>query len=206
MEDILSVYHRPLDHKRPLVCMDEASRQVLADVIEPQGPRPGRPRREDHQYRRLGTVNLFMAFAPLLGWRYVQVTQQRTHRDWAYFIRCLCDEHFPDAERIVLVMDNLNTHCGASLYKVFEPVEAFRILSRLELHYTPKHGSWLNIAECELSALGRQCLRRRMRSARDLRREVDCWTRERNARSVTADWQFTTDEARIKLRKLYPTI
>ena len=134
MEEILSVYHRPPDPRRPLVCMDESSRQVLAEVIEPLAPQPGRPRRQDHQYARRGTVNLFMAFAPLLGWRHVQVTQQRTHRQWAEFIRTLCEEHFPEAERIVVVMDNLNTHCGASLYKVFEPAEAFGLLSRLELH------------------------------------------------------------------------
>lgn len=204
MEDVLSVYTRPLDPRRPLVCLDESSRQLLDEVIEPEGVRPGRPRREDNQYVRGGTANLFMVFCPLLGWRRVKVTERRTHRDWAEVIRELVDVHFPEAERIVLVMDNLNTHDGASLYKVFPPDEAFRLYHKLEIHNTPKHGSWLNMAECELSALQRQCLRRRMRNRDYLEEEVTHWAEKRNKAEVTANWRFKTADARIKLRRLYP--
>ena len=205
MEDVLSVYTRPLDPRRPLVCLDESSRQVLDEVIEPERPGPGRPRREDNQYVRKGTANLFMVFCPLLGWRRVKVTERRTHRDWAEVIRELVDIHFPEAEKIVLVMDNLNTHDGASLYKVFPPEEAFRLYHKLEIHNTPKHGSWLNMAECELSALQRQCLRRRMRKLEYLEEQVTHWMEERNQAKVTANWRFKTTDARIKLRRLYPT-
>ncbi len=206
MEDVLDVYHRPPDPRRPLVCLDELSKQLTREVRTPLPPLPGHPARFDTEYERNGVANLFLLCAPLLGWRHVKVTDRRTRVDWAELIRELVDLHFPAAERIVLVLDNLNTHAPASLYEAFPPEEAKRLWDKLELHYTPKHGSWLNIAEIELSALGRQCLDRRIPAQATLAAEVAAWTSERNAATVTVDWQFTTADARIKLRHLYPTL
>jgi hypothetical protein len=206
MEEILEVYQRPLDPQRPLVCMDELSKQLIGETRRPVPAGPGRLKRIDYEYERLGTCNLFMFCAPLLGWRRVEVTDRRTRIDWAHAIRDLVDVHFPEAEVIVLVLDNLNTHSPASLYEAFEPAEAWRILQRLEIHYTPKHGSWLNIAESELSVLSRQCLDRRMDSKPLVTREVAAWDDHRNETQTGVDWKFTADDARIKLKRLYPTI
>jgi len=205
MEDVLEVYRRPYDPQRPVVCMDEASKQLLEETREPLGPCPGRVKREDYEYSRQGVANLFLAFEPLAGWRHLEVTEQRRRQDWAQFIRGLVDRRYAQAERIVLVMDNLNTHSPASLYETFPPEEALRIYQRLEIHYTPKHGSWLNMAEGEFSILQRQCLDRRIATAESLRQEVSAWEKERNAKSIGANWQFTTEDARVKLRKLYPS-
>ncbi len=205
MEDVLDVYHRPRDERFPLICMDETSKQLVQEVREPMPIQPGSPQRYDSEYKRNGVANLFVGFAPLEGWRCVEVTQRRARPDWAYFVRDLVDKHFPNAEKIVLVMDNLNTHSGGSLYTAFLPQEARRILDRLELHYTPKHGSWLNMAEGEFSVLQRQCLDRRIPDMETLHREVHAWQTQRNVRKVGADWQFTTADARVKLKKLYPS-
>lgn len=205
MEDILEVYKRPLDPLRPVVCMDESSKQLLEETRRPMPSRPGGVERYDYEYQRNGVATLFVAFEPLAGWRHVEVTQQRTRQDWARFVKALVDEHYPDAERIVLVMDNLNTHSGASLYETFPPTEALRILGRLEIHYTPKHGSWLNMAEGEFSVLQHQCLDRRIASSEILQREIAAWEGERNTRGIGAKWRFTTEDARIKLHKLYPS-
>ena len=206
MEDVLEAYTRPYDASRPLVCLDEISKQLLADTRAPEPVAPGRPRREDYEYRRGGTVNLFVACEPLGGWRHVAVTERRTRADWAHFIRELVDVHYPDAERIVLVMDNLNTHTPASLYEAFPPAEAKRLADKLEIHHTPKHGSWLNVAEIELSVLARQCLRRRIADRAALEREVAAWEVERNATGNRVDWQFRTADARIRLKHLYPSL
>jgi len=199
------VYTRPCDARFPLVCMDETSKQQIMEVRPPRPMEPGRSRRYDAEYKRNGVSNLFMFFAPLEGWRQVKVTDHRTKIDWALAVRELVDGHFSSAERLTLVMDNLNTHCPSSLYEAFEPHEAKRILDKLELHYTPKHGSWLNMAEIELSVLGRQCLSRRIPDQEALRGEVSAWQRTRNARASKIDWRFTTSDARIKLKKLYPS-
>jgi len=204
MEDILGVYTRPFDPAQPLVCMDETSKQLVAEVRSPLPVRPGHPACEDTEYERRGTANLFLLCAPLVGWRSVTVTERRTRTDWAELMRDLVDVHFPDASRITLVLDNLNTHDPASLYQAFEPAEARRILDRLEIHYTPKHGSWLNIAEIEFSMLSRQCLNRRIDHRATLAHEVAAWVDARNADAATIDWRFTTDDARIKLTHLYP--
>jgi hypothetical protein len=206
MEDILEVYHRPLDPRRPLVCMDELSKQLVAETRASIAASPGHVKRMDHEYERRGTCNVFMFCAPLSGWRHVEVTDRRTKIDWAYAIRELVDVHCADAEVIVLVMDNLNTHTPASLYEAFPPAEARRIFERLEIHYTPKHGSWLNIAECELSVLNRQCLDRYLESKERVTRETAAWENDRNETQTGVDWQFSTDDARIKLKRLYPTI
>jgi DDE superfamily endonuclease len=206
MEDVLDVYVRPYDPKRPQVCLDEASRQLVAETRTPLPTAPGRPARADYEYVREGVCALFMLNEPLRGWREVVVTDRRTAVDWAQVIKDLVDVHFPDAERIVLVQDNLNTHTPASLYEAFPPVEAKRLADKLELHYTPKHGSWLNMAECELSVLSRQCLDRRMPDKPTLSGEVAAWVRDRNAEQATIDWRFTTADARIKLKRLYPAI
>ncbi len=206
MEDVLDVYQRPFDPKRPLVCMDEASKQLRADSRPPLPMQPGKLLREDYEYVRHGTANLFMFFAPLLGQRHVAVTDQRTRRDWAEAMRELIDGQYPDAERIVLVMDNLNTHTPASFYEAFEPAEARRLAAKLEIHYTPKHGSWLNMAEIELSVLDRQCLDRRLPDKETVGQETAAWEAERNARQMSVDWRFTTTDARIKLKRLYPSI
>jgi len=205
MEDVLAVYQRPYDPRFPQVCMDEASKQLLTQVTTPQPLAPGHPEREDYEYVRGGTANLFILCEPLRGWRHLTVTARRTRADWADCIKELADVHYPDAEKIVLVMDNLNTHTPASLYDAFPPAEARRIAERLEIHYTPKHGSWLNIAEIELSVLGRQCLDRRIADAATLIREVGAWEEGRNGADAVVNWRFTTADARIKLKHLYPS-
>ncbi len=206
MEDVLEVYHRPYDEKRPLVCLDEASKQLVGEAVLPLPAGPGQPERFDYEYVRNGTANLFMVSEPLLGWRAVQVTERRTAKDYAEVLRWLAEDVHPDAEVIVLVQDNLNTHTPASLYEAFPPEQARRIAERFEVHYTPKHGSWLNVAEIELSVLARQCLDRRIGSAEELEREVTAWEAERNERAVEVRWRFTTADARIKLHRLYPSL
>jgi DDE superfamily endonuclease len=206
MEDVLEVYHRPYDDKRPLVCLDETSKQLIGETRQPLPAEPGQPQRFDYEYERKGTANLFMISEPLLGWRAVQVTERRTAKDFAEVVRWLAEDVHSEAEKVVLVMDNLNTHKVASLYEAFPPEQARRIIERLEIHHTPKHGSWLNMAEIELSVLSGQCLDRRIDNADELKREVLAWEEERNERQVGVNWQFTTADARIKLRKLYPVI
>jgi hypothetical protein len=206
MEDVLEVYHRPYDENRPLVCLDEASKQLVGETVQPLPAAPGQPERFDYEYVRNGTANLFMISEPLLGWRHVAVTERRTAKDFAEVLRWLVEEVHCDAEKVVVVMDNLNTHKLASLYEAFPAEQARRIAERLEIHYTPKHGSWLNMAEIELSALAGQCLDRRLDSKEELCREVATWEDERNERQVGVNWQFTTADARIKLRRLYPVI
>jgi hypothetical protein len=206
MEDVLEVYHRPYDEKRPLVCLDEASKQLIGEVIEPIPAEPGQPERYDYEYTRNGTANLFMVSEPLAGWRAVKVTERRTSVDFAEVVRWLVEEVHEEAEVVVLVMDNLNTHKLASLYQAFPPEQARRIAERLEIHHTPKHGSWLNMAEIELSVLSRQCLDRRIETREELEREVAAWEEERNERGVEIQWRFTTADARIKLRRLYPVL
>lgn len=206
MEDVLEVYQRPYDAKYPQVCMDESSKQQVAEVRTPIPAEPGQVERYDTEYERNGVSNLFVFFEPLRGWRHLNVTDQRTAVDWAEQIRELVDVHYPEAERITLVMDNLNTHAPASLYKAFSPEEARRILGRLEIHYTPKHGSWLNMAEIEFSVLSKQCLDRRIPDQATLKREIQAWQQQRNACASPMQWRFTTEEARIKLKRLYPTL
>ena len=206
MEDVLEVYRRPYDPKRPQVCLDELSKQLIGEVREPLPPQPGRGRRQDCEYVRNGTANLFIAFEPLAGWRHVEVTDTRTRRDFAGFVKDLVDGRYRDAEKVVLVMDQLNTHSVASLYQAFAPAEAQRIADKLEIHHTPKHGSWLDMAEIELSVLARQCLDRRIEDKPTLVREVAEWESDRNTKAIKADWRFTAADARIKLLKLYPTI
>jgi hypothetical protein len=206
MEDVLEVYHRPFDEKRPVVCLDEASKQLIGETRTPLPPEPGRPERFDYEYVRNGTANLFMLSQPLLGWRTVFVTERRTAVDFAEVVRWLVEELHSDAEKVVLVMDNLNTHKLASLYEAFEPERARRIAEKLEIHHTPKHGSWLNVAEIELSVLARQCLDRRIETAEELGRQVGAWEEPRNDRAAEVQWRFTTADARIKLRHLYPTL
>jgi hypothetical protein len=204
MEDILSVYARIYDPMRPVVCMDEKPYQLLAHARDPIPARPGRDRREDSEYVRCGTCSIFVWVEPLAGWRRVQALSQRTRLDWAGQVRELLTVDYPDAEAVVLVMDNLNTHGIASLYEAFSPEEAFALAQRLEIHHTPKHGSWLNIAEIELSALTRQCLDRRISDLDVLNVELAAWQAATNADQRQVDWQFTTDDARVKLRHLYP--
>jgi hypothetical protein len=206
MEDVLEVYQRPLDPLRPVVCMDETFKQLIGETREPLPPAPGRVERFDHVYVRNGVASLFLAFEPLAGWRSVTVTDHRRRLEWAAFVKALVDGRYPHADKIVLVMDQLNTHSAASLYEAYEPAEAKRIADKLEIHHTPKHGSWLNMAEIELSALGRQCLARRIAQAPTLTAHIDQWIHRRNAAGVKVDWQFTTADARIKLRRLYPSI
>ncbi len=206
MEDVLDVYTRPYDPRFPQVCLDELSTQLLADSRPPLPAAPGHPAREDYEYVRHGTANCFMLYEPLRGWREVVVTERRTRVDWAHCIRALVDAHYPAAERIVLVQDNLNTHGPASLYQAFPPAEAKRLADRLEIHPTPKHGSWLNMAEIELGVLDRQCLARRLPHREAVAQEVAAWVAERNAAGVAVDWRFTTADARIRLKRLYPSI
>ena len=206
MEDVLEVYHRPYDPKRPQVCVDEVPVQLVGETRLPLPPAPGRLERFDYEYVRHGTANLFLLSQPLLGWRTVFVTERRTAVDFAEVVRWLAEEVHPDAERIVLVMDNLNAHRLASLYEAFPPEQARRIAERLEVHHTPKHGSWLNVAEIELSVLARQCLDRRIETREELERQVAAWEEQRNERGVGVRWQFTTADARVKLRRLYPTV
>ena len=206
MEDVLEVYHRPYDEKRPVVAVDEASKQLVGEVVQPIPAEPGQPERFDYEYVRNGTANRFMISEPLAGWRHVMVTERRTAKDFAEVLRWLAEDVYPEADRIVLVMDNLNTHTLASLYAAFDPEQARRIAERFEVHHTPKHGSWLNVAEIELSVLTRQCLDRRIESVDELREELEPWYEERNDRAVGVKWRFTTADARIKLRRLYPAI
>ena len=206
MEDILEVYQRPYDQQRPLVCLDESSKQLIAETRVPIAAKPGQPGRHDYEYRRNGTANLFMMFAPLEGWRHVKVTDRHTAVDYAQVLKELSDTHFPGSAKIVLVQDNLNTHKPASLYEAFPPAEARRLVERFEWHYTPKHGSWLDMAESELSVLSSQCLDRRIPDQRVLKDEVEAWEAERNRKHAKANWQFTTADARVKLRRLYPAL
>jgi transposase len=204
MEDVLDVYERPHDARYPQVCLDETSKQLIGEVREPLPTMPGEPAKYDSEYVRNGTANLFIATEPLAGWRHVEVTDTRTRVDFANFVRDLVDGRYKDAIKVVLVMDNLNTHSAASLYEAFAPAEAKRVADKLEIHYTPKHGSWLNMAEIELSVLGRQCLDRRIADKATLVSEVAAWEAERNAAATGIDWRFTTADARIKLKRLYP--
>ena len=206
MEDVLDVYHRPYDPRFPQVCMDETSKQLVGETRTPLPAQPGRPVRIDYEYVRHGVRNLFLWVEPLTGRRHVQVTERRTRQDWARFIRDLVDVHYLNAERVVLVLDNLNTHVPGALYETFPPAEARRVLQRLELHYTPVHGSWLNMAEIELSVLARQCLGRRIPDADLLATRVTAWETARNARQTAIDWRFTTADAHIKLKHLYPSL
>jgi len=205
MEDVLEVYKRPYDPKRPVVCLDETSKQLIGEVATPVPAAPGHVANYDYEYVRKGVANLFMISEPLAGQREVEVTDRRTKKDYARVLRKIAEEMYPDAEVVVLVQDNLNTHSPASLYEAFEPAEARRLMERFEVHYTPKHGSWLDMAEIELGILGRQCLARRIDNVDALRREVVTWKTERNAAGLKVNWQFTTADARIKLRRLYPS-
>ena len=206
MEDILDIYARPFDPKRPLVCFDESNKEQHIEVIEPLPLEPGQPQRFESTFERNGVSNLFMFFAPLHNWRHVKVTDRRTNADWAQCMKELVDVYFPEAERIVIVQDNLSTHTPAALYSAFAAQEAKRIWDRMEFHYTPKHGSWLNMAEIELSVLARQCLKRRIADQPMLVYETAAWEARRNAAKATIDWRFTSADARIKLKKLYPVV
>jgi DDE superfamily endonuclease len=206
MEDVIDVYTRPYDPRRPQVCIDESSKQLVAETRGPIPAAPGQPERIDYEYERQGTANLFLVFEPLAGQRRVKVTERRTAVDFAQLIRAVVDEQYPQAEKIVLVMDNLNTHKPASLYEAFAPAEARRLMERLEIHDTPKHGSWLNMAETELSVLATQCLDRRIPDPATLTQEVAAWEHRRNAARCRVEWRFTPQDARIKLKRLYPSI
>jgi transposase len=211
MEDVLDLYAQPVDPKRPLVCFDERLCMMIADVHQPLPPKPktadksGSVEKFDYEYERQGTCNLFAFLAPYLGWRHIKVTERRTKVDFAICMKELVDLHFPDAEIIRLVMDNLNTHTIGALYEVFAPAEARRIAKKLEIHHTPKHGSWLNMVESELSVLVRQCLQRRIPNIKTLEQQVSIWEGERNLKEVSVDWRFRTEDARVKLSKIYPT-
>jgi len=206
MEDTLEVYHRPYNEKFPMVCLDETNRQLIAETRRAIPAKPGQNKRIDYEYRRNGVVNLFMMFEPLKARRHVKVMDRRTRKDFAACIRELVDVHYADAEKIVLVLDNLNTHSEGSLYEAFEPAEARRLAEKLEIHYTPKHGSWLNMAEIEIGVLSRQCLSKYIESKEGMIAEVAAWERQRNEANATVDWQFRTADARVKLKKLYPVI
>ena len=206
MEVVLEVYKQPYDPKRPVLCLDETSKQLIGEVHRPVPAAPGQVAHYDYEYVRNGVANIFMIFEPLAGQRDVEVTDRRTKKDYAQCLRKIADEMYPDAQVIVLVQDNLNTHSPASLYEAFEPAQAKRLTERFEFHYTPKHGSWLDMAEIELGILGRQCLSRRIDNVQDLRREVQAWEKMRDAGSRKVNWQFTTADARIKLRRLYPSL
>ncbi len=203
---VLDIYHLPYDPDYPVVCFDESSKQLVAEKRLPVPAEPGQLERYDYEYKRNGVRNLFMFFSPLSSWRHVKVTEQRTHLEWAYCMKDLVDLHFPQARRICVIEDNLNTHNPAFLYKIFEPAEAKRIIDKLDFHFTPKHGSWLNMAEIEFSVLARQCLDCRIADEADLVQEIASWEDDRNLTNATVNWQFTTDDARIKLKKLYPSI
>lgn len=206
MEEVLDVYHRPRDPACPMVCLDETSKQLIKETRVPIPPRPGRPARTDYEYERNGTANIFMLFAPLEGWRRVEVTDRHAAVDYAHLLRDVSDRWFPNAAKIALVQDNLSTHKPASLYEAFPPAEARRLVERFEWHYTPKHGSWLNMAETELSVLSSQCLDRRIPDKDALVTEVSTWEAGRNKHHAKADWQFTTADARVKLKRLYPSL
>jgi DDE superfamily endonuclease len=204
MEDVLEVYQRPRDPEIPVVCLDEASKQLITETRVPIPAKPGHPARHDYEYERNGTANLFMMFAPLEGWRHVEVTDRHTAVDYARILKELSDKHFPDSKKIALIQDNLNTHKPASLYEAFPAPEARRLVERFEWHYTPKHGSWLDLAESELSVLSGQCLARRIADKHILVEEVAAWEASRNKNNTKANWQFTTANARVKLKRLYP--
>ena len=206
MEDVLEVYQRPYDVSRPLICLDEASKQLVAETREALRVKPGKPKRVDAEYRRCGTASIFMISVPLEGKRHVRVRERRTRKDFAAVILEVCDVLYPMAEKIILVMDNLNTHNIASLYEAFEPSQARRLAERLEIHYTPKHGSWLDMAEIELSILSRQCMNDYFENRKQLKERIVPWERSRNDRQVGINWRFTTADARIKLKRLYPTL
>jgi len=206
MEDVLDVYQRRYDPQVPKICMDEGSKQLLAHTRQPIQMEKGSPERVDYEYERKGVCSVFVAMEPETGACLVRVSKRRTKKDWALFLRDVMDNQYPHAEKIVLVMDNLNTHSPASFYQAFEPAEARRLTEKLEIHYTPKHGSWLNMAEIELSVLARQCLSERFPTMEALQTQVDAWQRERNQANVTINWRFTTADARIKLKRLYPSI
>ncbi len=206
MENVLETYTRPYDPKRPVVCMDETSKQLVKETRVSIPPATGRPERFDYEYERNGTANVFMFCEPLRGWRLASVTERRTRTDWAEQIKQLLDVHYAKARKVTLVMDNLNTHDVASLYEAFSPGEARRLIERLEVVYTPKHGSWLNVAEIELGVLNRQCMGRRVADKATLIDEVNAWQKDRNNRTAKIDWQFTTADARIKLKRLYPQV
>ena len=206
MEDVLDVYQRPYDPAYPVVCMDESPKQLIGEVVPPLPARPGSVEKLDAEYVRHGTIEIFMEVEPLAGKRHVAVTDRRTKVDWARQIKEMLDVRYPDATKVLLVMDNLNTHTTASLYEAFPPVEARRLAQRLEIHYTPKHGSWLNMAEIELNVLMGQCLNRRIDKVEIMKQEVNAWQKDRNNKKATINWQFTNDKARVKLKKLYPTI
>jgi hypothetical protein len=207
MEDVLEVYARPYNPERPVVCMDEKPYQKLDDVRDPLPARPGSIEKVDSEYKREGTCSIFIYTEPLAGWRHAEALERRTKIDWANMTKWVLDEQYPDAEKVVLVSDNLNTHTISSLYEAFPPEEAFRLAQRLELHFTPKHGSWLNIAECELSALSAQCLcDKRIPDIETLNSEIAAWRIRRNGTQKGVDWQFTTDDVRVKLKRLYPVV
>jgi hypothetical protein len=206
MEDVLDVYHAPYDPQFPLICMDESNKQLVGEVHAPLAPAPGHGQINDHEYVRNGVAEIFLEVEPLSGRRHVVITEHRTRKDWALFIKGMLDERYPQATKVRLVMDNLNTHTTASLYEAFPPEEALRLAQRLEIHYTPKHGSWLNIAEIELSALSIQGLDRRIPDIALMRTEVAAWEGDRNNRTTPIDWRFTTKDARIKLKRLYPNL
>lgn len=206
MEDVLDVYHAPYDPQCPLICMDESNKQWVGEVQAPIAPAPGHGPILDHEYVRNGVAEIFLEVEPLTGRRHVLITEHRTRKDWAHFIKGMLDERYPQATKVRLVMDNLNTHNAASLYETFEPEEARRLARRLEIHFTPKHGSWLNIAEIELSALNSQCLDRRIPEINLMKTEVAAWQHDRNNRAAPVDWRFTTEKARIKLKRLYPNL
>jgi DDE superfamily endonuclease len=205
MEDVLDVYHRPYDPQQPVVCMDECSKQLIAEVREPLPAKPGQVAKYDSEYERRGTANVFMAVEPLAGKRAVRVTDRRTRVDWAQFVRLLLLTMYPQVAKVILVMDNLNTHGIASLYEAFDPETARALAARLEIHYTPKHGSWLNMAETELSVLSRQCLDRRIDNKDVMAQEIATWEKDRNEACTRINWRFTTADARIKLKRLYPS-
>lgn len=206
MEETLEVYKRPYNARFPQICLDEGSKQLLAETRDPLPMEPGKPAGSDYEYERKGTCSLFLACEPLMGKRFLQVREQRTKADWAQFVRELIEVHYPEAEKIVLVLDNLNTHTPSAFYEVFEPAHAWKLSQKLEVHYTPKHGSWLNMAEIELSVLARQCLHRRLASIEAVRQQVDAWQQDRNQAQVTINWRFTAEDARIKLKRLYPSL
>jgi hypothetical protein len=206
MEDVLDVYQAPYDPQCPLLCMDESNKQLVGEVHAPLAPAPGRGQIVDHEYVRNGVAEIFLEVEPLTGRRHVAITEHRTRKDWALFVKGMLEERYPQATKVRLVMDNLNTHTAASLYEAFEPEEARRLARRLEIHYTPKHGSWLNVAEIELSALSMQCLDRRIPNIDLMRKEVAAWELDRNNRAAAIDWRFTTENARIKLKRLYPKL
>jgi hypothetical protein len=205
MEDVLEVYTRPYDARFPQMCMDSAGKQLISDKQEGLPMQPGQPERSDYSYEQGPMLNLFLACEPLAGKRVVQVSEQKTSQDWAHFMQEVIDIHYPNAEKIVLVMDNLSTHSPAAFYHTFPPAEARRLAAKLEIHYTPLHGSWLNMAEIEFAALARQCLARRIATKKELEHQVACWQEQRNAAATTVNWRFTTADARIKLKRLYPS-